>query len=411
MTWTPIERIPAEELALRHARCRDLLAACCPDAAGLMAFSRVNIYWLTGTLGNGLLWLPREGEPILLLRRGMERAQLECPLPHIHPFRSYSDVPGLLAEAGSPLPDNAPIAVGMSGLPWSLGQLLTAKLPQHAFINGDKVLQKGRAKKTPWELSKLRLGGERHHMCLHDLLPELLRPGMSERELSHMAWAVFFGHGHCGNMRMSNFGEEIFLGHVAAGESANYPSVFNGPVGVRGEHPASPFAGYAGTAWTPGTPLVMDIGFCLEGYHTDKTQIYWAGSKASLPDEVKAAHAFCVEVQTRAAHALRPGARPSDIYADAVARAHKAGYADGFMALDNNKVVFLGHGIGLAIDEYPVLAKGFDEPLEEGMVLALEPKMGIRGLGMVGVENTFEVTPEGGKCITGHAYDIVCIDG
>jgi Xaa-Pro dipeptidase len=44
------------------------------------------------------------------------------------------------------------------------------------------------------------------------------------------------------------------------------------------------------------------------------------------------------------------------------------------------------------------------------MTLALEPKFGIAGVGMVGVENTFEVTPAGGACLTGENYDIICID-
>ncbi len=72
-----------------------------------------------------------------------------------------------------------------------------------------------------------------------------------------------------------------------------------------------------------------------------------------------------------------------------------------FMGYGNRRVRFLGHGIGLHVDELPVLAKGFDEPLQEGMVFAVEPKAGVEGVGMVGTENTFIVTPEGGRCITG----------
>ena len=79
------------------------------------------------------------------------------------------------------------------------------------------------------------------------------------------------------------------------------------------------------------------------------------------------------------------------------------------MGLPENKVGFVGHGIGLAVDEYPVLAKGFDQPLEEGMVMAVEPKVGLQGLGMVGIENTFEVTKGGGKSLTGEKYGITCM--
>ncbi|MGC8767948.1 M24 family metallopeptidase [Calditerrivibrio sp.] len=59
------------------------------------------------------------------------------------------------------------------------------------------------------------------------------------------------------------------------------------------------------------------------------------------------------------------------------------------------------------IDEYPVIAKGFDDPLEENMVMAIEPKKGIENVGMVGIENTFLVTAKGGISITGNDYDII----
>jgi Xaa-Pro aminopeptidase len=89
--------------------------------------------------------------------------------------------------------------------------------------------------------------------------------------------------------------------------------------------------------------------------------------------------------------------------------AAKSPWMSGFMGLGNNKVHFVGHGIGLAIDEYPVIAEGFELPLEEGMVLAVEPKVGISEVGMVGTENTFEVTANGGKAITGNNYEIITI--
>ena len=113
------------------------------------------------------------------------------------------------------------------------------------------------------------------------------------------------------------------------------------------------------------------------------------------------AHDFCIDLQDEIAEFLRPGILPSEIWNHCLARVERSEWGDGFMGLGNNKVFFVGHGIGLAIDEYPVLAKGFDVPLEEGMTLAVEPKIGIPGFGMVGVENTFEVTTAGGKCLTG----------
>ncbi|GAB7080799.1 Xaa-Pro peptidase family protein [Megalodesulfovibrio paquesii] len=386
-----------------------LLARHVPTAGGLFVFSRVSMYYFTGTLAEGLLWIPLEGDPLLLVRRAPERALLETPLrpEQILLFKSYSQLPGLCSDAGCPLP--ATVAADKAGLPWNIAEMLTSRVTNVEFLAGDAVITKTRAVKTAWELRKLRLAGERHHQVLFHEMPQFIRPGMTEREISHMAWQRFFAHGHSGAMRMSAR-DEIFLGHVSAGDSGNYPSYFNGPVGIRGEHPAVPFMGYAGKVWQPGEPLACDVGFCLEGYHTDKTQVYWAGSEASIPDHVRRGHDACKEIMLRTAEKMVPGAIPSQLYADSLRMAEEYGIADGFMALDGNHVVFLGHGIGLAVDEQPVLAKGFDEPLEEGMVIALEPKLGLRGLGMVGVENTFEVTAQGGCCLTGNDFRMIPIE-
>jgi Xaa-Pro aminopeptidase len=100
------------------------------------------------------------------------------------------------------------------------------------------------------------------------------------------------------------------------------------------------------------------------------------------------------------AQQLRPGSIPSEIYRTTM-DSLDPGFLKNFMGYGSRQARFLGHGIGLLIDEFPVIAKGFDEPLEEGMVFALEPKKGIENVGMVGIENTFIVTPAGGVCITG----------
>ncbi len=325
----------------------------------------------------------------------------------ILPFRSFRDLTGLLAGVGSPL--SATVAAEMGGISWALGRTLAEHLAPANLVPGDRALSLARAVKSPWELEIIRAAGADHDRCLRERLPALIAPGMTEREIAHRVWEVLFAAGHQGLLRMENYGEEIFLGHVSAGESGNYPSVFNGPVGLRGEHPATPHMG-SSKRWERGEPLVCDVGFVRSGYHTDKTQVYFAGPRGAIPERAAAAHEFCIEVQSWLAGQLRPGSVPSQLAEHCFAWAERAGWAEGFMALGGNKVRFVGHGIGLAIDEYPVIAKGFDAPLEAGMLLAIEPKIGIPGLGMVGVENTFEVTPAGGRCLTGAAYDIICVE-
>jgi len=404
MSFVSLEQMPLKEITERVARLRVQLDKFCPGASGLLVFSRLSLYYLSGAWANGLVYVPMEGEPVLLCRRGAERSRLDSPLTNIVEYKSYAQIPGLLHEVGISL--GAQVAVEMNGLSWSMGELLRSRLPELDFVSGDMALHWTRAVKTSWELAKMEVAGHRHHQALVKTLPQHISLGMTEYEIAVAVWSAFFEHGHQGMMRMQNSGEEIFLGHVAVGDSGNYPSVFNGPLGLRGAHPSMLFMGYHGKIWQKNEPLVIDCGFCLEGYNTDKTQIYWAKPQV-VPDEAKKAQDFCTQVQEMVAKKLVPGVLPSDLYRESLVMAEQAGLGAGFMGLDSNRVGFLGHGIGLAIDEWPVLAPSFDRPLQENMVLAIEPKVGIRGLGMVGVENTFVVTDQGGRCLTGDDFSPV----
>jgi Xaa-Pro aminopeptidase len=402
-----MDHISLQELQSRWDRCRKLLKEHLPAAEGLIVFSRLNIYYFTGTFGNGVFWLPLQGEPVLLCRRGCDRASIESVVNRIVPFNSYKDVEGALRDAGAPI--GKTVAVEMNGLSWMLGNSFSKHLPGLAFPSGDKVISMTRSQKTAWELERLRIAGAKHKTSMVDLLPQLLKKGMSEFQMAHTISHLFFSQGHQGILRMENYGEEIYQGYISIGESGNYPSVFNIALGVRGVHPAIPHMGSRQVLWEEGMPVCIDTGFMHEGYQTDKTQIYWLGESSTIPTQVQAAFDCCVDIQTQTAEQLKPGIRPSDLWAQSLEYAKKKGFEDGYMGLGRNKVPFLGHGIGLAIDEYPVIAKGFDLPLEEGCVLAVEPKIGIPGVGMVGVENTFEVTTRGGKCLTGENYEIICV--
>lgn len=399
---------PATELQARWQRYRTFLGKYLPDCQGAFIFSRLNIFYFTGTFANGVLWLPIEGEPILFCRRGAERAEIETPVKHIVQFSSYGDIAKTFHGFGLTLPGK--IATEMNGLSWSLANSLRKYLPSIDFIPGDRLIAMSRAKKSAWELQLMRQAGQRHNRCLTQLLPPFLHAGVNELEISHRISEIFFSQGHQGVLRMETFGEEVFLGHIAIADSANYPSVFNGPVGLKGAHPAAPFMGAEEITWHPGSLLTIDNGFMFGGYQTDKTQVYWLGAPGSIPDSIQSAHNFCLEMQAMIAEQLRPGAIPSNLWHQCREMAGRSPWANGFMGLGNNKVHFVGHGIGLAIDEYPVLAKGFDSPLEEGMVLAIEPKIGLPGLGMVGTENSFEVTAQGGRSLTGNTYEILTVE-
>jgi Xaa-Pro dipeptidase len=210
--------------------------------------------------------------------------------------------------------------------------------------------------------------------------------------------------GHHGVARFGMFDTEIIIGHIAFGESSLYPTSFNGPGGNYGMSPAVPIIGNRKRKLRKGDLVFIDIGFGVDGYHTDKSLNYTFGfepGKALLKE-----HQACLDIQSRLAEQLKPGAIPSALYEN-IMNSLPPAFLKNFMGYGNRQVKFLGHGIGLTIDEIPVIAKGFDLPLEENMVMALEPKKGIEKAGVVGIENTFIVTPQGGQCITGFSKGLV----
>ena len=201
-----------------------------------------------------------------------------------------------------------------------------------------------------------------------------------------------------GSVRFGAADNEFALGMVCFGDSSLYPSFLDGPGGSVGMSPAVPLVGSRTRKLKKGDLVFIDNGCNFEGYHTDKTLTYCFGHAPS--DQVRAVQARCVEIQNRIAESLKPGAIPSEIYT-AVMNSLDADFLNDFMGFGKRRVKFLGHGIGLKIDDPPALAKGFDEPLNEGVTFAVEPKKGVSGVGMVGIENTFVVTPNGGRSLTG----------
>lgn len=394
MDLTALERIPAEELRSRHTRLRAHLSTFAHGAGGLLVGSPIAIYYLTGTLATGIFWLPLEGAPVLGVRKGLLRARAESAITDlgglIEPYRSYKDFEPLCGAFPST------IAACMEGFSWSQSELLRSRLSGVThFMPGDAALSRTRMIKSEWELKKLRLAGKRHGLCMLDLLPERIHPGMTEREISIILLHTYFEHGHCGLMRLSG-SNEVYMGHVGAGESSMYSTGFDGPLGNRGMHPAVPYMGDAGSVWKD--LLTLDANFVLEGYNTDKTVTFWAGT---VPDTVKRAFDCCMEIRDRTAERMRPGVRCDDLWRDALRIAHAAGYAENFMGIGPDRVRFVGHGIGLQVDEYPVMADRFDEHLATGMVLAIEPKIALPGCGMVGVEDTYEITTNAPVSLTG----------
>jgi len=387
-----INKVPLTELKNRMSCFRKQMDVSNPQWETVVIFSKINIYYFTGTMQDGMLIIPKDGEATLWVRRSYERALDESLFSNIEPMNSFRDAAG----DASRLSDTVYLETEV--VPLALYQRFQKYFPFKNVKSVDSQVCAVRAVKSEYELSLLREAGQIHQHVLEDLVPGMLRKGMSEADLSTELFSVLVEEGHHGACRFGMFDTEMILGNVCFGESSIYPTYFNGPGGKLGLSPAAPVLGSRDRKLRKGDLVFVDVGCGVDGYHTDKTTTYMFGSP--LPQYAIDLHNKCVDIQNEAASMLKPGAIPSEIY-NTIMNGLDEEFLQNFMGFGDRKVKFLGHGVGLLIDETPVIAAGFDEPLQEGMVFALEPKRGIENIGMVGIENTFIVTAKGRECITG----------
>lgn len=360
--------------------------------------SKINLYYFTGTMQNGILVIPKDKEAIFWVKQSYKRAIDESLFPDIRSMNSYRDAANYLFKVYNT------IYLETEKVPLAMSQRLQKHFKYTNIKSVDMTILNLRSIKSEFELSLLKKAGQIHKKVLEDRVPQILEEGMTEAELAVKLYSIMIEEGHHGIARFGMFDTEILLGHICFGKGSIYPTYFNGPGGNYGMNPAVPLLGSHHNKLKKGDLVFIDIGCGVEGYHTDKTMTYMFGK--SIPEYAIQEHKKCVQIQNKIASMLTPKAAPSNIY-NSVINALDAEFIENFMGYGDHQVRFLGHGTGLVIDEMPVIANGFDNPIEEGMVFALEPKKGIKDIGMVGIENTFLVTPDGGKCITGNNEGLI----
>lgn len=363
-----------------------------PDWEMAVIFSKLNLLYFTGSMPEGMLLIERDKPAKLWVRRSYGRSRDESRFPFIQPMDSYREVAGAYPQIPGV------VYLETEFVPLAMYQRFQKHFPFSEFKSLDFQVAMTRSVKSAWELGYMEQAGAIHQRVLEERVPAILREGMSELELAGALYQAMLEEGHQGVARFNMFDTELVVGQIGFGESSLYPTNFNGPGGNYGMGPAMPGLGSRERRLKKGELVFVDMGIGVNGYHSDKTMVYQYGGQ--LPEEVLAVHQQCVDLQHQIAAQLKPGKVPAEIY-ESVMAGLSPDFLENFMGYGTRQVKFLGHAIGLTVDELPVLAKGFDEPLQENMVFAVEPKKGIRGIGMVGIENTFVVTPKGGLCITG----------
>jgi Xaa-Pro dipeptidase len=390
-------KVPLTELINRLKRFRARMDKTQPGWEMAAITGKVPLYYFTGTMQDGLLLVPYDGDDVFWVRQSYERAADESFFPDLRKMKSYRDV----AAGMGKIPREMFLETDL--VPIAQLQRMQKHIPFTDVKPVDAEISAVRAKKSLYELSLMERAGKIHRYVLEDCVQGMLAEGIDEVTFACDLYSLMVKEGHQGIIRFGMF-NEMLLGQIGFGTSSISPICVDTPGGVSGMHPSVPQMGCRERKLGKGDLVVIDIGCGYHGYQTDKTLSYMFGR--SLPDAAIQEHLRCVDIQDTMASMLKPGAIPSEIYRTILAGIEPS-FRTNFMGFGDRKVKFLGHGIGLWIDEMPVIAEGFDEPLEEGMVFALEPKKGIPDIGLVGIENTFVVTPQGGRSITGQSRGLI----
>lgn len=391
----------AATLTRRQQQLMQMIMKDNPAIETVLIISKINQYYLTGTMQDGLLILRQDGLVRYFVRKSYERASQECPLAIVVKINSYREMRAILPE------DLGPVGLETEQMTLAAIDRLGKYFRMTARTSIDHHLLALRSVKDDRELAIIGESGRQHARLFNEILPGLLRAGMRETELLTEVYAAMVNQGHHGVSRFAMSQMEIIVGQLGFGDNSLFPTNFDGPGGMRGLSPAVPIIGDRTRCLAKGDLVFFDIGYGIDGYHSDKTQVYSFGAEPS--PLAQAVHSACRFVLKQVVSLLKPGARPADIYKTVMAdlpdelNRYFMGYAD-------DPVKFLGHGVGLQIGEAPVIAAGINEPIEQNMVIAVEPKCGIPGQGMVGVEETYVVTANGVRCLTGGDRDIIVVN-
>lgn len=389
----------SDEIEGRVASLQSRLRAAELDAAWIV--QPVDLYYFSRTAQFGLMVIPAQGVPGVWIRKNVERGKRESCFP-VEPLPGFSTWPRLFRDRGWTF---ARVGLELDVLPVAEYGAMRRAFPDTLFEDVSPAIRALRQVKSPHEQACVREAGRRLTAAFSHL-KAVLRSGMSERAVTSELEQVLRSLGDPGIMRLRNWRADLSPVVVASGPSAACPVAFDGPVGYVGVHPGMPIGPGPGS-FGVGETLMVDVVAAAGGYFADATRVFATRAVASKWQERQA---FVMELMGWIESQLVPGTRPADIYAGALARAESAGFDAVFMSQGFNQVRFVGHGVGLELDEWPVFFARGDEPLRAGMTVALEPKL-VFDDGGVGLENTYIIRDGLVENVTDIEPGIIIADG
>lgn len=376
------------EMELRCGKVAKAIALKGYDA--ILISSNANLYYLSGRVFSGYVYISATGVTRYFVRRpvGLQG-------DYVTYIRKPEDFAQLIGENPKRL------ALELDTLSYNDTLRLSKIFPDTEIVDGSAVMRSVRSVKTPFEIAKLKESGV-HHDMIYSRIHSLYREGMTDLELQIEIERQLRLDGSLGIFRIAGQSMEIFMGNVLCGDNADVPSPYDFALGGAGLDESLP-VGCNGTTIKPGMTVMVDMLGNFNGYMTDMTRVFYVGH---LDDTARRAHELSIAIHHRLAKGLHAGLPASEAYSIASQMADEAGLGDYFMG-HRHHAAFVGHGVGIEINELPVLSLKSRDVLQEGNVIAIEPKFVIPHVGAVGIENTYVVRADKLERITNLPEELV----
>lgn len=376
MNW----KAPHKDLLLRIDRIQQLMNK--DHNEGMLLTCSVNLYYSCSTVFNGYLFIPSIGQPHAFLKREVPYMPYATTI-----IRKVEDIPVLITNSGYPLPKE--LYLECDELSYNEVERIRRAFENPILSNATVLLRQCRTCKSPWELEQLHYSARMHEKT-YDAIKSCYKEGMTDSELQHRIEYIMRQNGSIGLFKAFGNNMDIFMGSLLAGSNAAIPSPFDFALGGQGTHPILP-VGANGTRLRTGTSIMVDMAGNYCGYMTDMTRVYSIGRLSEL---AYYAHSVALEIQADMMSYAKIGVSCSEIYNRTLDYVKRAKLESYFMGT-TQQAKFVGHGIGLQINELPVLTPRSNDVLMEHMVFAFEPKFVIPDVGAVGIENSFVVGQNG----------------
>jgi len=392
------ELTPKEELEKRIINLKKKMEARGIDLS--LIIQNVDLFYFAVTVQKGALIVPVDGEPMLFVERNADRVRYETPFDFI-PIKRERDIRDILNERGI---KGTTLGMEFDVVPVALFERWRDILKIGNVVDISNEIKDLRLIKSPFEIEQIKKSGEVTSFVL-GRAKDVIREGMTELEIDAILGAEGRKKGHQGFLRMRGLNQEMMNIYITHERSCTIPSSGDVPIaGVGITHAIA--QGASMNVIRRGIPILLDYGGGYNGYITDETRAYVIGN---IDEFFRKPYDIAREIVETTMDFAKEGINGKEVYERAHSIVKKADLDDHFMGHGKGKVGFIGHGLGLEINELPVITPRHSIILQEGMVFAFEPKFIFPGRGAIGIEVDFIVRKDCLERVTDAPIDLVFI--